>query len=120
MNINQETFEAWLFSQPDSRTYNYSDNTGCLICSFVKETTNVKKVSAGGSTLTTDGEVLAFEGWIKSFMCKNIQTEIGYWGIPISNDYKTAKAIYVAMFGQPMVEIPMPEPIEQSRQLTSP
>lgn len=36
--IHQEHFEAWLFSQPDSRSWYFSDNNGCLIATFLKET----------------------------------------------------------------------------------
>jgi hypothetical protein len=41
MEINQERFEAWLFSQPADRVIEAGNTCKCFICSFLKETTNV-------------------------------------------------------------------------------
>lgn len=46
METNKERLEAWLFSQPDEREWNYTSNTKCVICSLVKETTSHNRVSA--------------------------------------------------------------------------
>lgn len=45
--INKETLEAWLFFQNPARIFNYiegfkDDKTGCLICNFIRETTNIQ------------------------------------------------------------------------------
>jgi len=123
MNINQETFEAWLFSQPDDRQYDYRDNEGCLLCMFAKETSN-KRLSVAGRAfrVISDPEntfkYIDFDSWLQRFMCDCVRTNLGYDSVPLSEDFKTVKAIYVAMFGQPMMEIPMPELIEQPKQLT--
>lgn len=42
--INRERFEAWLFSQPKDRNFDYTNPRDCAICAFLKETTNVKTV----------------------------------------------------------------------------
>jgi hypothetical protein len=54
MIIHQEKFEAWLFSQPDEREFEYIDHRGCVICSFLKETTNAKEPMAGPYLYTDD------------------------------------------------------------------
>lgn len=43
--IHQERFEAWLFSQPDTRVWNYSDSSACLACCFLNETGVTKAAS---------------------------------------------------------------------------
>lgn len=39
MKLNQEQFEAWLFSQPKDRVIESAHGGRCVLCSFVKETT---------------------------------------------------------------------------------
>lgn len=56
--INREQFEAWLFSQPDERTFNYvegyiDDKTGCVMCNYLREHTNLKFFIVGSRALTT-------------------------------------------------------------------
>lgn len=53
--INREHFEAWLFSQPDERMFNYSegfntDQIGCVMCNFLRENTNISQFCVGYST----------------------------------------------------------------------
>lgn len=48
MQLEKERFEAWLFSQPDDRKWNYGDSENCAGCCFVRETTNVKNPNFGG------------------------------------------------------------------------
>lgn len=50
MTLEKERFEAWLFSQPDKREFDYLNTTGCMGCSFVKETTNINNPAFGGIT----------------------------------------------------------------------
>jgi hypothetical protein len=55
-NIEMETFEAWLFAQPDEREWNYMDGHKCMICSFIKETSSAKDPGVGGSYYRVNGE----------------------------------------------------------------
>lgn len=41
MELNQERFEAWLFSQPPERVIESTNPNDCFLCSFLKETTNI-------------------------------------------------------------------------------
>ena len=96
MQINQETFEAWLFAQPDERKYNYLDNNNCLICRFVKETTNIQDISAGGDYLRYNNKIFKFEGWLLTIMNTwnpNIKA-----GVPSSKDFGTVKKLYIDFF----------------------
>lgn len=54
MNIEKEKFEAWLYSQPRDRRVDLSDGTDCLICKFVKETTNCIRPRATWGQLLVD------------------------------------------------------------------
>jgi hypothetical protein len=67
MNINKETFEAWLFSQPDDRTFDYMDNRDCLVCKYVKEVVGYKKNFSVGADYIRLHESLftefTFEKW---------------------------------------------------------
>lgn len=47
MKIETERFEAWLFAQPDNRTYSYTAIYDCLISKFIKETTNITEFWCG-------------------------------------------------------------------------
>ena len=46
--INRELWEAWLFSQPKERSFNYADCCACAVCAFTSETTNCKGVIVAG------------------------------------------------------------------------
>lgn len=55
--INREHFEAWLFSQPEERKFNYLDVTGgCAVCSFIRETTNFTNCAGGSDASGIDLE----------------------------------------------------------------
>jgi hypothetical protein len=47
MQIQKEVFEHWLFSQPREREFQYLSNTECLLCAFIKETTNLAPTVGG-------------------------------------------------------------------------
>lgn len=49
--INQERFEAWLFSQPDERTLEYGSCYHCVVGTFIRETTSFWP-NVGGLTVT--------------------------------------------------------------------
>jgi hypothetical protein len=61
MNIEKERFEAWLFSQPDDRTWNYCDNLGCVGCCFLKETVAMPNPGFGGDFYFEDMEIIGEE-----------------------------------------------------------
>jgi hypothetical protein len=44
IKLHQEHFEAWLFSQPPDRVIKAGDCRDCFLCSFIKETTAIKRV----------------------------------------------------------------------------
>ena len=43
MELHRERFEAWLFAQPRERVIEAGNGECCFLCSFVKETTNLRK-----------------------------------------------------------------------------
>lgn len=49
MQINQETFEAWLLARDPEETFNYFNNYDCLFCRFLKTRTS-QYVAVGGQT----------------------------------------------------------------------
>ena len=50
--INRESFEAWLATQPPYRKFRYGDvEGGCAICSFIRETTQWKNAVGGALTV---------------------------------------------------------------------
>lgn len=65
--INRERFEAWLFSQPGDRSWNFHDTQQCVLCSFIKETTNHLRPIVGGLWLTTSigGSNVEIDEWVK-------------------------------------------------------
>lgn len=52
MEINKERFEAWLFAQPDNRTWDYKNGHGCVACYFLIENVKVNGVSVGHEDFT--------------------------------------------------------------------
>lgn len=45
--IHKERFEAWLFSQPDERRFDYVDNRNCIGCCFLREMARFDLLSFG-------------------------------------------------------------------------
>lgn len=73
--INREHFEAWLFSQPDERTFIYTEGAadapiGCLLCNFIREQTNITAFYVGASYLTTENKTEPLMVWFSLF-CPN-------------------------------------------------
>lgn len=54
MILHQERFEAWLFAQPRDRRIEPANGSNCFLCSFVKETTNLKHPGCDWSTWYDD------------------------------------------------------------------
>jgi hypothetical protein len=58
--ITRESFEAWLFSQPDDRVFLFTSCTSCVVASFLKETTSYNtpivtdKYFMNGSNIQTE------------------------------------------------------------------
>lgn len=57
--IHKERFEAWLMAQPDDRTFEYSDSSGCLCCMFFKENTSLHNPSVGPTNYNADDDFSA-------------------------------------------------------------
>lgn len=73
MQINRETFEAWLLAQPAEREFVYSqgfpkDEPGCLVCNFLRENTKVKNFTVYGRYVDVEGKALGFEKWLDDFL----------------------------------------------------
>lgn len=85
--INREHFEAWLFSQPRTRAFNYDDvKGGCAVCSFIRETTDWAEACGGSdagvhkSRGTALMETIPLPDWMK------VQTKGVLWALePISS-----------------------------------
>ena len=65
MTIEQETFEAWLFAQPDERTFCYQNNTDCLCCKYMKEVHGAKYVLAGNLSIQVDGTLSTIPNFVQ-------------------------------------------------------
>lgn len=73
--INRELFEAWLFSQPREREFVYinglsDEEPGCVVCSFLRETTNIKRFAVGDTYMniykgeSTDYDAVNLPTWL--------------------------------------------------------
>lgn len=47
MELHQERFKAWLFSQPMDRVIDASDSFDCFLCNFIKDTTSISDPVVG-------------------------------------------------------------------------
>jgi len=70
--IHYEKFEAWLLSQSDEREFDYMDTENCLVCMFLKETTNAAKPHCGGETYLSDygAPVLALPSFVRDALSR--------------------------------------------------
>lgn len=115
MEINRERFEAWLFSQPRERTFNYMDgNGGCLICHFFQQTTKLA-ASVGGNYYTVAESLPAAIGryiygeretipfWLYSLLDQRERR-----GLTQTNSYGHMQDAYVRLYG-PVNGSPGPE-----------
>lgn len=55
--ITKRAFKAWLRKQDPNRTFQFIDPEGCIIAAFLKETTDMKCPSVGGSAYYRDAGV---------------------------------------------------------------
>lgn len=99
MQINRETFEAWLFTQPDERTYNFIDYSDCLLCKFIKETTNIENIRVGSTYFRVNGKCQEFDDWLMRYA-------IGFnpkanTSLAIGATFGNAKLLYTIIFGNP-------------------
>lgn len=120
--INRESFEAWLFSQPKERVFDYRNTDGtCVICSFVKETTNAKGVCGGGGFVVTSNGFIPTPAWWESQSVSLTMPDMdtvsakardrdGFYS-PIITILDLQQA-YIAMFGDPNAEIPADATVE--------
>lgn len=115
MQINKETFEAWLFSQPDDKVWNYEDNCGCVVACFIKETTNInpsvvpRKFRDQGKPAWFP-EYINFPQWLINFEDSWFQHGVDErTRLESFITAKKAKALWIDMFGSPVVS-PEPEP----------
>lgn len=115
--INREHFEAWLFSQPDERLFNYtegfdSDRIGCVMCNFLRENTSIYPFAIGYGTYAYGvgiNQEASLPTWFVSIMALR------------SGRYITAKevkSLYLQEFPNAIVGNPQPmaiaKPVEQS------
>ena len=117
MNIQQEIFEAWLFAQDDGAEYDYKDNENCLVCQFIKQTTNVKDARAGGGYWRDSARILEKNYGVQPFPDWLADFELKFVGLKRFGQVKEA---YIKHFGNPlanteMVELPKPTTCEQPK-----
>jgi hypothetical protein len=69
MQINRETFEAWLFAQPRKRQFNYlgvtyeEGVTPCLFCAFLGETNNDFYMASVGEAQDLTKKYIKYPDW---------------------------------------------------------
>jgi len=113
MIIEQERFEAWLFSQPDNRKWFFFDNTGCCLASFIKETTNAQYVTVGGCTYTVDDFTGTLPTWAG--------TETFFSKVDRRRDFTASKIkqAFSRLFPSQMENIEQPMPPTNDEQAVS-
>ncbi len=67
MQIEPEKFEAWLLSQPDERSFVYSNIYGeCAACSFIRETTSHAGAWGGSDFgIRVKNDLIRLPEWLK-------------------------------------------------------
>jgi hypothetical protein len=107
MQINRETFEAWLFAQPDERTFDYCNPKECAMCMFVKETTNYKEVIALPGSLIIEGKTITIPEFIytnegmnydKCVLASGFMKEI----TPLRWEFRELKKRWILIHGNPL------------------
>jgi len=68
MNIEKERFEAWLFNQPKDRTVDLWNGSDCLLCKFIRETTNHRSPMVSWTMFRADDYWQEIPGWAKDFV----------------------------------------------------
>lgn len=104
--INREHFEAWLFSQPDERTFeyiygSYDSNPGCLLCNFLRETTNINKFEVGRIIVSMNGTNYPLPNWFINLLSKQWLKEHEFYSRNIT--FKEVKEHYLLLFPNAVV-----------------
>jgi hypothetical protein len=109
MQINRETFEAWLFSQPDDRVIEASNGTKSFFCSFVRETTKYKGFMFGWEAAHLNsflGPTVVLPSWLKLLLSReNLYRVKGCSGLREEKLFLTCgelKQSYITLFGNPL------------------
>jgi hypothetical protein len=63
IELHQEHFEAWLFSQPPDRVIEAGDCRDCFLCSFLKETTAIKRVYMDYHSYNIEAQPTPLPSW---------------------------------------------------------
>ncbi len=79
--ISREHFEAWLYAQPPTRVVNLSDPGECLICQFLKETTQFKKPKANWRDIKFGRGIRPAQlpVWFRRWINEHTIDEISIW-----------------------------------------
>lgn len=129
ITLNQEQCEAWLFNQPDDRIIEASDGRECVLCSFVRETTNLKDAQFIGwnkwapnyfESFFDQEKILPLPAWATRFIDPDWIHENGREERHILYTQGKAyfvtagqmKARWIELFGQPKPAQIQPEPKE--------
>lgn len=128
IEINRETFEAWLFAQPSERGFYYPEGrpdakTGCLLCNFFRET-RMEKVFVGAFALHTEFSVNTPKA------TTGPHNRIPDWAIMLTRvrplTVANVQAAYIAAFGDPRLPDlcvtkpePAPHPVQCSLETNS-
>lgn len=96
--INREQFEAWLFSQPDERVFNYfqsfpNDQPGCLLCNFFRENCS-EPIIVGEDYYLQKGVKYSLPTW---FMTVDLEA------LSVVFNADQAKKLYLAQFPNAIV-----------------
>jgi hypothetical protein len=118
--INQERFEAWLFSQPLDRVIEAANTDKCFLCSFLKETANVKTTHMTYETWHVDGRAGCLPSWATKLINPKTLNE---WGTmfdlrPIS--VGSMQELYLELFPKTMTVEGEPQPHKQTKTVTMP
>lgn len=93
MQIQQERFEAWLFSQPDEREFDYTRSTDCVICNFFRETTAIKCIAV-------TNEIIKYSFIASTDGCSHPSSNIDYAETPMPADFER-----VVCSGKPLIKV---------------
>lgn len=109
--INREHFEAWLFSQPLERVIEAGDGTRCVLCSFIKETTNFSRAFFAGWDKwepEQNNAALDLPSWAKKLIDRN-------W-LKLVADFDQGKySVTIASMQRRYLEL-FPESVEETQQ----
>ena len=104
MEIQKERFEAWLFSQPDSRPFHWSDGCDCIMGHFLRE--NVSKECIVGAhiwSLSTGHYLASVIQELPKWFCE-FQKDAVLIRNPSGSNMGNAKKRWIQLFGDPLAE----------------